>query len=306
MRIDIPGFVAGDRGGRLPGGHRHHQAQQPAAGRLRPRLPAGSRSARRHCTVGKALKDVGQGRVHRPARALRGRLGARARAAAGARRSSRRPGKKVAVIGSGPASITVAADVRREGHAVTLFEAFHKPGGVLVYGIPEFRLPKAIVQAEIDTLQAHGRRDPHQLRGRPHAQAHGPAWTRTASTRSSSAPARAAEVHEHRGREPGRRVLGQRVPDPRQPDEGLRPRRAPTRRSSASQQGGRARRRQRGHGRGPHGAAPRRGGGPPGLPPHGGGDARAGGGSRATPRRKASSSTCCRTPSASWATSRAA
>jgi glutamate synthase (NADPH/NADH) small chain len=65
-------------------------------------------------------------------------------------------GKRVAVIGSGPASITVAADVRREGHEVVIFEAFHKPGGVLVYGIPEFRLPKAIVQKEIDTLTAMG------------------------------------------------------------------------------------------------------------------------------------------------------
>lgn len=63
-------------------------------------------------------------------------------------------GKKVAVIGSGPASITTAADVRREGHEVTLFEAFHKPGGVMLYGIPEFRLPKKIVQAEIDGLKA--------------------------------------------------------------------------------------------------------------------------------------------------------
>ena len=65
-------------------------------------------------------------------------------------------GKKVGVIGTGPAGLTVAADVRREGHAVTLFEAFHKPGGVMVYGIPEFRLPKAIVQKEIDTLTAMG------------------------------------------------------------------------------------------------------------------------------------------------------
>ncbi len=65
-------------------------------------------------------------------------------------------GKKVGIIGTGPAGLTVAADVRREGHDVVLFEAFHKPGGVMVYGIPEFRLPKKIVQQEIDALLAMG------------------------------------------------------------------------------------------------------------------------------------------------------
>jgi len=65
-------------------------------------------------------------------------------------------GMKIAVIGSGPGGIVAAADTRRAGHDVTIFEAFHKPGGVMVYGIPEFRLPKAIVQKEIDTLTKMG------------------------------------------------------------------------------------------------------------------------------------------------------
>jgi glutamate synthase (NADPH) small chain len=64
--------------------------------------------------------------------------------------------KKVAVIGSGPGGLTVAADCAKAGHDVTIFEAFHKNGGVLIYGIPEFRLPKAIMKAEIDGLAAMG------------------------------------------------------------------------------------------------------------------------------------------------------
>ena len=65
-------------------------------------------------------------------------------------------GKKVAIVGSGPAGLTVAADVRREGHDVTIFEALHKPGGVLIYGIPEFRLPKRIVMREVKNLEKMG------------------------------------------------------------------------------------------------------------------------------------------------------
>jgi glutamate synthase (NADPH/NADH) small chain len=65
-------------------------------------------------------------------------------------------GKKVAVIGGGPAGLTVAGDLIKLGHQVTIFEALHKMGGVLVYGIPEFRLPKAIVKREVDYLKKMG------------------------------------------------------------------------------------------------------------------------------------------------------
>lgn len=65
-------------------------------------------------------------------------------------------GRRVAIVGSGPAGLTVAGDLVKLGHDVTIFEALHKPGGVLVYGIPEFRLPKAIVQAECDFLAEMG------------------------------------------------------------------------------------------------------------------------------------------------------
>jgi len=65
-------------------------------------------------------------------------------------------GKRIAVVGAGPAGLTVAGDLVQKGHDVTIFEALHKPGGVLMYGIPEFRLPKDIVQAEVDYICSLG------------------------------------------------------------------------------------------------------------------------------------------------------
>jgi glutamate synthase (NADPH) small chain len=65
-------------------------------------------------------------------------------------------GKKVAVVGSGPAGLTVAADLAQMGYQVTIFEALHEAGGVLIYGIPEFRLPKAIVKHEVDYVRSLG------------------------------------------------------------------------------------------------------------------------------------------------------
>ena len=65
-------------------------------------------------------------------------------------------GKKVAIVGSGPAGLTVAGDLVKLGHQVTIYEALHLTGGVLMYGIPEFRLPKEIVQTEISFLTRLG------------------------------------------------------------------------------------------------------------------------------------------------------
>jgi len=105
------------------------------------------------CTVGKKYKDVAMsvsiGRLERYVADL-------AKNGAGIPAVAHATGKKVAVIGSGPGSIVAAADTRRAGHDVTILEAFHKPGGVMIYGIPEFRLPKAIVQEEIDVLEKMG------------------------------------------------------------------------------------------------------------------------------------------------------
>ena len=65
-------------------------------------------------------------------------------------------GKRVAVVGAGPAGLTVAGDLVKQGHAVTVFDALHKPGGVLLYGIPEFRLPNRIVDVEVSALRRMG------------------------------------------------------------------------------------------------------------------------------------------------------
>jgi len=65
-------------------------------------------------------------------------------------------GKRVAIVGSGPAGLTCAGELAKRGHRVTVFEALHQPGGVLIYGIPEFRLPNVIVEAEVETLRRRG------------------------------------------------------------------------------------------------------------------------------------------------------
>lgn len=77
-------------------------------------------------------------------------------AATGGKAPSPPTGRRVAVVGSGPAGLACASDLARLGHEVTVFEALHEPGGVLVYGIPEYRLPKAVVAAEVDRLRRLG------------------------------------------------------------------------------------------------------------------------------------------------------
>ncbi len=113
------------------------------------------RQCMKNCTVGKLHKDVGQavaiGRLERYVADLE-----RERGEISIPDVAPPTGRRVAVVGSGPASLAFAADVRRAGHAVTIFEALHKCGGVLSYGIPEFRLPKAIVAREIENLRAMG------------------------------------------------------------------------------------------------------------------------------------------------------
>lgn len=152
--IDIPGFIGeiarGDNSAALRI-IRESSLLPAICGRVCPQ----EKQCQAPCTVGKALKStdqaVGIGRLERYVAdwSLENN-------AADVPEVNAESGRKVGVIGTGPAGLTVAMDLRREGHAVTLFEALHKPGGVLAYGIPEFRLPKAIVEREIDVLRAMG------------------------------------------------------------------------------------------------------------------------------------------------------
>ncbi len=109
----------------------------------------------KYCTVGKMFKDVDKsvsiGRIERYVADYAREHNQETIPAVG-----RETGRKVAIVGTGPASISAAADLRREGHTVVMFEALHKAGGVLVYGIPEFRLPKKIVEHELENLKAMG------------------------------------------------------------------------------------------------------------------------------------------------------
>jgi len=152
--IDIPGFI-----GKIAVGEFDKAAAIVKESSLLPaicgRVCPQETQCQQNCTVGKALKDIDKSVA----------IGRLERFIADWERSTGKfilpsikpeTGKKVAVVGSGPAGLVVAADVRREGHSVTIFEAFHKLGGVMRYGIPEFRLPNSIVDEEVEKLKAMG------------------------------------------------------------------------------------------------------------------------------------------------------
>jgi glutamate synthase (NADPH/NADH) small chain len=103
------------------------------------------------CIMGKVGEPVSIGRLERWLADWE-----RNRGNVKAEKNAQPTGKKVAVVGAGPAGLMVAADLAKRGHQVVIFEALHLPGGVLVYGIPEFRLPKRIVQAEVDYIKKLG------------------------------------------------------------------------------------------------------------------------------------------------------
>jgi len=152
VAIDIPAFIQKTVDKDFQGAYeiiRESSVLPAICGRVCPQ----EKQCMLECTVGKVMKDpekaVAIGRIERYL-ADHAKPLARKEAAPSANRG------KIAIIGSGPSGLTCAADLVKWGYTVTIFEAFHKPGGVTVYGIPEFRLPKAIVELEVKNLQDAG------------------------------------------------------------------------------------------------------------------------------------------------------
>ncbi len=150
VEVDIPGFISLISEGDMTGAIRHlwtKNALPAVCGRVCPQ----ETQCEAKCIVGKKGDPVAIGNLERFCADYERENG-----------TGELPpvksgtGKKVAVIGAGPSGLTVAGDLIVKGHQVTVFEAFHMAGGVLVYGIPEFRLPKAIVAQEINFLERLG------------------------------------------------------------------------------------------------------------------------------------------------------
>jgi glutamate synthase (NADPH/NADH) small chain len=150
VSIDIPGFIELIHRGDYRGAAKKLKEMNslPAVcGRVCPQED----QCEKMCILGKKGEPVAIGRLERFAADFE-----RAAGESVIPEMSPPTGKKVAVVGAGPAGLTLAGDLIKKGHQVTIFEALHKAGGVLVYGIPEFRLPKAIVQSEVDYLRTLG------------------------------------------------------------------------------------------------------------------------------------------------------
>ncbi|WP_054033799.1 NADPH-dependent glutamate synthase [Desulfatitalea tepidiphila] len=148
--VDIPGFIHLITEGDLTGAIRHiwtRNALPAVCGRVCPQ----EIQCEGNCVMAKKGKPIAIGNLERFCADYEREHGTGALPPKAAS-----TGKRVAVVGSGPSGLTVAGDLILKGHDVTVMEAFHKPGGVLVYGIPEFRLPKAIVAQEVNFLERLG------------------------------------------------------------------------------------------------------------------------------------------------------
>lgn len=153
VQVNIPAFIKqikeGDAGAAIAT-IKEVNSLPAVCGRVCPQ----EEQCEKYCVLAKKGEAVGIGRLERYAADRAGNNGQAIRPVAYPYPDK---GQKVAVIGSGPAGLTAAGDLAKLGYKVTVFEALHAPGGVLVYGIPEFRLPKdAVVKAEIDNLRKIG------------------------------------------------------------------------------------------------------------------------------------------------------
>jgi len=150
VEIDIPGFIKLIADGNFRGAIRKMKEKNvlPAVcGRVCPQED----QCEKYCVIGKKFEPVAIGRLERFIADWEAEQGD-----VEIPESASPTGKKVAVVGSGPAGLTVAGDLVQLGYEITMFEALHKPGGVLIYGIPEFRLPKTIVAREVGYVQKLG------------------------------------------------------------------------------------------------------------------------------------------------------
>ena len=149
VKIRIPEFIAAVRGGDFEGAYKiiTESSSLPAVcGRVCPQ----ETQCESKCVRGLKGESVGIGRLERFIADWHNTFGD------GNVSTSKPNGHRVAVIGSGPSGLTCAGDLAKKGYAVTVYEALHTAGGVLVYGIPEFRLPKDIVAKEVETLRRLG------------------------------------------------------------------------------------------------------------------------------------------------------
>ena len=149
VNIEIPAFIKLIKEGKFDDAIKKIKEKNnlPAiCGRVCPQ----ENQCEKFCIMGKKFEPVGIGRLERFAADWEIKKGIKNP------KKAKSTGKKVAVVGSGPAGLTCAGDLVKLGHEVTIFESLHKPGGVLVYGIPEYRLPKKIVEIEIDYIKKLG------------------------------------------------------------------------------------------------------------------------------------------------------
>ena len=145
VNVDIPAFILKLQEGDPEGAYRIislNNSLPAVCGRVCPQ----ESQCESRCTMGIRFEPVGIGRLERYAADVHN---------AGSAHQETQParnGHRVAVVGSGPSGLTCAGNLAKKGYQVTVFEALHTPGGVLVYGIPEFRLPKSIVAREVSAL----------------------------------------------------------------------------------------------------------------------------------------------------------